>query len=211
MSIVSIQPRQRNTIAVDIEGSARRNNYAKAMLRADMYDLIEAALVACGITENLRDKHCDRGDGLIAFIRPVDQAPKTLLLNQFVPTLSDLLCEHALTHPSRSFRLRVAIHTGDVHVDQRGPFGEDVDITARLVDAPELKVMLSQTSAPLLLVVSDHIHRSVIRHGYEGIDESTFEPAVHLDIAGQPYRGWVQKPANERSTGFPVPRIDLVS
>jgi hypothetical protein len=166
-----------------------------------MYDLLEAALLECGITEDLRDPYYDSGDGVMLLVRPVDGAPKTLLLHTFVPVLSEMLAEHAAIHPDRMFRLRVAIHSGEVHFDRHGAFGEDIDMTFRLLDAPELKRRLQQTDAPLVLVVSDHIHRSVIRHDFEGIDGRTFEPSISLELAGQRHTGWVQVPAVDRRYG----------
>lgn len=91
----------------------------------------------------------------------------------------------------RGFRLRVAIHVGDVHLDRKGTFGEDIDITVRLLDSPEPKNRLRQTDAPLVVVVSDQIFRSVVRHGYDGIDDRDYEPLVQLDIGGWQQRGWV--------------------
>ncbi|HWM73587.1 MAG TPA: hypothetical protein VNQ53_07595 [Nocardioides sp.] len=205
MSAVSVLPCQRTIVAIDIEGSTTRNNSAKGMLRNDMYDLFEAALLDCEITEDLREPYLDRGDGAILFIRPVDEAPRTRLLNQFIPKLSDLLAQHAVRNPRHRFRLRAAIHSGDVHFDRRGAYGEDIDVTVRLLDSPELKTRLQQTDAPLVLVVSEHIYRSVIRHGYDGIDDRTFEPLVHLQVGGQPYRGWVQVPAEARVLDAAIP------
>jgi hypothetical protein len=207
---ISIQPRQRTFIACDVEGSTTRTNTAKAALRADMYDLLEAALLECKITEDIRDPFVDSGDGVLTMVRPVDGVPKTLLLRTFVPALSAILAEHAVMHPDRRFRLRLAIHSGEVHFDRRGIFGEDIDITFRLLNSPELKQRLHGTDAPLVLAVSDHIHRSVVRHGYDGIDGRTFEQAILLEIAGHRHTGWVQVPA-EAVAHQGVARIDRVS
>ncbi|MPZ84038.1 MAG: hypothetical protein GEV28_28045 [Actinophytocola sp.] len=195
-------------IAVDIEGSTTRNNYDTAVLRNDLYEIFEAALEACGITKDLLDEYTDRGDGLIAYVHPVNQVPKTMVVSTFVPALHKLLRKHAADHPTREFRLRVAVHAGDAHFDPRGAFGEDVNITARLVDAQEVKDALRQTSEPLVLVVSDYIHRSVVRQGYDGIDETTFKPLVELDVGGQAYRGWVQLPGEAQTIGKTIPLID---
>ncbi|HEV7649276.1 MAG TPA: hypothetical protein VGP26_14060 [Actinophytocola sp.] len=183
---------------------------AKAALREDMYHVFEAALLGCEITEDLREPFEDRGDGGIVLIRPVDRLPKTMFLRTFVPMLNDMLAEHGNTFPSRQFRLRIAIHSGEVLFDRNGFFGEDVDITFRLLNAPELKQRLRQTTAPLVLVVSDHIHRSVVRHDYAGIDGRTFEPIIDVVVAGLACRGWVQVPA-EALAGQDLPRIDRVS
>jgi class 3 adenylate cyclase len=208
--ITSIQPRQRTVLAWDVERSTTRTNMARAALRADMYRLLETALLECKITEDLREPFCDRGDGGVMLMRPADRLPKTLLLHTFVPLLSEMLSEHARDYPDRGFRLRVAIHSGEVHSDENGIFGEDIDITFRLLNAPELKVRLQQTEAPLVLVVSEHIYNAVVRHGYAGIDGRTFDPIIDFVVADLPCRGWVQVPA-EALASQNLPRIDRVS
>jgi hypothetical protein len=188
-----VLPLHRAIVAVDIEGSTSRTNRARAMLRNAMYDLLEEALRLSYIEEPDRDL-VDRGDGVLVLIRPLDHLPKTALLTTFIPTLTDLLAQHESERPDQRFRLRAAMHAGDVHVDSRGWYGEDIDITVRLLDAPEVKRRFSHTRAPLILVVSQEIYRSVIRHGYDGIDHTAFERIVQVQIGGQRLRGWVQIP-----------------
>ncbi|MBP2325699.1 class 3 adenylate cyclase [Kibdelosporangium banguiense] len=161
-----------------------------------MYDLIDRTLLLSGIEERHRDL-VDRGDGVFVLIHPVDHAPKTVLLTMVIPTLNELLTKHGIDRPQIRFRLRVAVHAGEVHYDNRGWYGEDLDITARLLDAPELKRRFKLTLAPLILVVSQDIYRSVVRHGYDGIDGTTFEQAVHVQIGRQRLRGWVQRPVDD--------------
>src|SRR5918997_1120611 len=184
-------PCYRSIMAVDIEGSTARTNPAKAELRHVLYELFEKSLQEGGIAECHRDALIDRGDGILALVHPVDQAPTALLLNSFIPTLNRLLTDHDTLNPDRSFRLRAVVHAGEVHYDDRGCFGEALDITFRLLDAAEVKRRLLQAAAPLVLVVSDYIYRSVVRHGYPGIDENAFEPLVHVRLAGQRHRGWI--------------------
>jgi hypothetical protein len=191
---IPVLPRHRTIFAVDVEGSTSRTNPGRGVLRNAMYDLVEEALMLSGVGEAHRD-FVDRGDGVLVLIHPVDDLPKTKLLDTVVPTLSDLLSQLELERPGHGFRMRTALHAGDVHQDVRGWYGEDIDITCRLLDAPEVKRKLAQTRAPLVLVVSQHIYLSVIRHGYEGIDNSTFEPLVQLEMAGLRQLGWVQVPA----------------
>jgi class 3 adenylate cyclase len=190
---VAVLPRHRAIVAVDIEGSTTRTNMARAQLRNTMYDLLEEALMLAGISEQYRDL-VDRGDGVLVLIRPVDDLPKTTLLNTVIPALSDLLSRLETERPEHSFRMRAAMHAGEVHYDKRGIYGEDIDITCRLLDAPEVKVKLKVANAPLVLVVSDHIYASLIRHGYDGIDSSTFEPIVQFQMGKLRRHGWVQVP-----------------
>lgn len=189
----SIRPHQRTIVAVDVEGSSARSNVAKARLRDDMYDLLEKALVDSGITEDLREPLVDRGDGALALVHPAEHLTTSRLADTFVPTLRTRLARHN-TDARHRFRLRVAIHSGDVHFDRRGTFGTDIDVTVRLLDAPEVKALLRQTTAPLVLVVSDEVHRSLVRHG----DGDGFEPLVRLHVAGEAHHGWVEVPQDGR-------------
>jgi hypothetical protein len=191
----SDMPRYRSILAVDIENSAARTNSTKAKLRHVLYELFEKSLQVTGIAKCHRDALIDRGDGILPLIHPVDQASKVLLLNPFISTLSRLLTDHDTHYPNHQFRLRVVVHAGEVHYDDRGCFGEALDITFRLLDATEVKRRLRQAAAPLVLVVSNDIYRSVIRHRYPGIEENAFEPLAPVRLAGQQHRGWIYVPA----------------
>jgi len=194
MSTPADIPRHRAIVAVDIEGSTKHTNSVRALLRNVLYQLLEEAFTIAGIGRKHRDAFVDRGDGALCLVRPFDQVPKTLLLASFVPALADLLDKHARNLPELAFRLRVAIHAGEVHRDSRGLYGEDVDIACRLVDAPELKRRLRETTAPLALAISQEIHRAVVRHGYAGIDHAAFTQTVHIKLGEERLRGWLHTP-----------------
>ena len=151
------------------------------------------------------DPLADRGDGVLALVHPVDDVPKTLLLNPLVPTLVTLLADRNAGLDStercrRELRLRVVIHEGEIHCDGKGYFGEALDVAFRLLDAPRLKCCLRQAVTPLVLVVSEDIYWSIVRHEYEGIPGNTFEPLVRVVVAGRRRQGWVH---------VPTPRIDV--
>lgn len=200
-----IVPRTRTILTLDAEGSTTRTNPGRALLRQAMYEILEEALRASGIAREHHDDFSDRGDGALVLIHPVDEAPKTLLLTTFIPLLSSLLARHAAEDPRQSFRLRAAIHAGEVHYDSRGCYGEDIDLTFRLLKSPALKRKLRESSAPLALAVSQNIYRSLIRHGYDGIDDNTFEPLIRVRIAGHWIQGWVQIPGIPGSPATTVP------
>jgi class 3 adenylate cyclase len=188
---LSTTPLYRTIVGIDIEGSTARTNPTKARLRQSMYDLLEEALRVTGIAKQHRDPLVDRGDGVLVLIQPSDRVPKTLLLDTFFPAFHRLLIHHNAKHADDAYRVRAAVHAGEVHFDRHGPFGEAVDVTCRLLDEPGLKIILRNTAAPLALVVSDDIYRSVVKHGYAGVDRRSFEYALHLRIAGQWRTGWV--------------------
>jgi class 3 adenylate cyclase len=185
-------PHHRAIVLVDIEGSTGRTNNGRAWLRVSMYDLVKQALRASKVAERHRDPFIDRGDGVLVLFHPVKQVPKTVLLNTFVPTLTKLIAEHNERSPEQQFRLRVAVHAGEVHYDAQGVFGEAVDATFRLLQAAEVKRKLADADAPLVLVVSDDIYQSLIRHGYDGIDHRDYENVVRVRVGMRQYDGWVR-------------------
>ena len=114
----------RSIMALDIEQSTLRADPVKAELRDKLYELFEAALRSAGIYPRHHDRFVDRGDGVLALIHPVRQAPKTLLLNRVVPALGRLLADYnaSLSDASRpqQLRIRVVIHAGEVRYDCTG-------------------------------------------------------------------------------------------
>ena len=168
--IVPGLPRYRAIVALDIERSTSRPDPVKAELRNKTYELFDAALCSAGIRKHHRDRYIDRGDGLLALIHPVDQAPKALLLNRAIPALSRLLTDYNASlppssRPQRQLRIRVVTHAGDVHYDANGCFGEALDLAFRLLDAHPVKKALGETADPLILVISGDIYGSVVRPG----------------------------------------------
>ncbi|GAA3930070.1 hypothetical protein GCM10023085_09280 [Actinomadura viridis] len=185
-------PLHRTILAVDIEGSTGSTDPVKARLRAALYELLESALLAAGIDRRHHDPLIDRGDGALTLIRPVDRAPKTVLLDTVVPALGRLLAGHNARRPADRFRLRAVVHAGEVLYDGRGCFGESLDVAFRLLDDERVKRALRRSREPLVLVTSDDIYRSIIRHGYEGIDPDTYAPCVQLEVGGRTHQGWLR-------------------
>jgi class 3 adenylate cyclase len=192
-------PHHRAIVALDIERSSSRPNAVKAELRNKTYEMFDAALRSAGIHKRYRDRFIDRGDGVLALIHPVDQAPKVLLLNRAIPAFNRLLTDHnaSLPRPSRTqrqLRVRLVVHAGEVHYDANGCFGEALDVAFRLLDAARVKRTLREAADPLILVVSGDIYSSVVRQGYDGIDQNAFHPLVRVQIAGSRYLGWIHIP-----------------
>jgi hypothetical protein len=92
-------PYYRTIIALDIERSTSRPNPIKAELRNKTYELLDMAFNAAGILKRHRDSFIDRGDGILALIRPVDEAPKALMLKRAIPAFSQLLADYNLSLP----------------------------------------------------------------------------------------------------------------
>jgi hypothetical protein len=97
------------------------------------------------------------------------------------------------------------VHAGEVHYDANGCFGEALDVAFRLLDAVRVKRALRETADPLVLVISGDIYNSVVRHGYDGIDQQAFQPLVRVQVAGQRFPGWIHLP--ERVTEHNVTQM----
>jgi hypothetical protein len=195
--LVAGLPQYRSIVALDIERSTSRPNPIKGELRNKTYELFEVALRRAGVDKRYHDRFIDRGDGILALIHPVDQVPKAILLNRVIPALNQLLSEYNArlprnTQPQRQLRMRVVVHAGEVHYDANGCFGEALDVAFRLLDAAPVKRALREIVDPLILVVSGDIYSSVVRHGYDGIDNHAFQALVRVQVAGKHYPGWVK-------------------
>lgn len=191
-----VRPRYRAILAVDIEGSTTRTDPVKADLRRTLYRLLEEAFNRAGIGRGYREEYVDRGDGALVLVHPFDEVPKTLLLHPVVPILSALLAEYNSAQVigaggDRRIRVRVVVHAGEVQSDGHGNFGEALDVAFRLLDSAEAKGALRRTRAPLVLVVSEDIYHSIVRHGYEGIRADRYVPLVRLEVTGRSHQGWV--------------------
>jgi hypothetical protein len=209
-------PLHRSIVAIDIERSTApgRTNPIREELRDEAYRLLGTAMRTAGIADRHCDPLTDRGDGVLALVHPVDDVPKTLLLNPLVPALVSLLAERNASldcaeRCRREMRLRIVVHAGEIHYDGKGYFGEALDVAFRLLDAPKVKGCLRQAvAAPLVLVVSEDIYWSIVRHEYEGIPGDTYAPMVRVTVAGRRHRGWVHVPASlppARATTLPGP------
>ena len=192
-------PRHRAVVALDIEDSTSRPDPVKAELRARLYELFDAALLVAGIHRRYRDPFADRGDGILALVHPVDQAPTAALLQTAIPALSRSLTDYnaslpPASRPQQQLRVRAVVHEGKVSYDANGPFGEALDIAFRLLNAARVKRALQATANPLVAVVSGDIYRAIVRHGYAGIDQRDFQPLVRVHVAGHRYPGWIYIP-----------------
>ncbi|MGI8332985.1 hypothetical protein ACRYCC_23785 [Actinomadura scrupuli] len=194
-------PVHRSILAVDLEGStsALRTNPIKEQLRNRVYQYLIDALAYAGIESRHCDPFEDRGDGVLILVHPADDIPKTYLLSRFFPELSRLLINYNVSltpaeWPCRRLRLRVVVHAGEVHRDDNGYFGEELDVACRLLDAPRVKRRLLEAAGPLVLVVSEDIFWGIVRHEYDGIRADAFQLEVRVRVAGRRRQGWIHVP-----------------
>jgi hypothetical protein len=188
-------PVSRLIFAVDIEGSTERTNLAKGKLRHSLYQVLEQALEEAGIAARHLEPFTDRGDSVLVLIKPHDDVPKTLVLGRLVPILASLLAEYnaSVTRPELRMRLRAVVHSGDIHEDDKGFYGDDLDAAFRLLEAQPLKKALKEAAdAPLILVVSEEIFTGIVQQGY--LDESSYRQLVRVKVGRRLRRGWAHIP-----------------
>jgi len=192
---ITDDPVSRLIFAVDIEGSTERTNLAKGKLRHFLYELLGQALEAAGITTRHLEPFTDRGDSVLVLIKPHDEVPKTLVLGRLIPILVDLLAEHnaSVGQPELRIRLRAVVHAGEIHEDDKGFYGDDLDAALRLLEATALKKALKKAeNAPLILVVSEEIFNGIVQQGY--LNESSYQPLVRVRVGRRQRRGWAHVP-----------------
>jgi hypothetical protein len=180
----------RAIVGVDVEGSTNLTDPEKATLRKELYHLLGLSLWRSGLMPRC-DALVDRGDGALILLRTSAQS----VLDTFIPSLGQFLASYNARNPTTRYRLRVAVHVGHVHFDQRAPFGEAVDRACRLLDAPELKLCLKRTTASFVLAVSDSVHRSIAEHGE--IARRSFRLLGWLRIGGEWQEVWAWVPPQE--------------
>ena len=184
-------PVHRGIVAVTVHHETRLSRATRDELRREAYRLLDAALVESGILPRHRDEITCYREGLVAPIRPVDEVPKTLLIGAVAPTLGRLVAERNAVHPTGPvLRLRVVVHSGEVHRTAKGVFGESLEFAFRLLNAPRVKGFCRALTDPVVLVVSEDIYWSIVRHGYEGIDRMAYVPLVRIH-AGRRRQGYV--------------------
>jgi hypothetical protein len=191
--MLSTTPQYRPMMVVDMERSAGRGDIALQQNRAALTDALLAAFQDSGLDWDTYHRQ-DTGDGVRLVAGPGVQ--KHDLLHPFVHTLATRLRTHNLTAaPLNTIRVRVAVHAGDVHVDDGVVVGGSLEHLARLESAPELKAALANApkAATVALAVSDHIYQEVVRHRYAGIDPDTYH-RINFTVKETTSVAWLHLP-----------------
>jgi hypothetical protein len=101
-------------VSIDVQDSGQRDNPGQLTLRKVVYDVIETALDAAAIPDDVLRSAEDRGDG--ALLRIDALVPKARVVGRWVEELNQAL--RARNRELRDpVRLRTGIHAGEVHGD----------------------------------------------------------------------------------------------
>ncbi|MFG2978101.1 hypothetical protein ACGFYY_34550 [Streptomyces sp. NPDC048331] len=149
------KPVRKTFLGLDIVGFTRpdRTDSACLAMRRVLYDALTTGLQRADI----RPAACemlDRGDGIMSLLD--DAVEPGLVLDTVVPSLVAALRRHnTMAAPHERIQLRAVLHTGVTISDDRGHVGRDISHAFRLLDAPELRLALSDSRAELVLAVTD--------------------------------------------------------
>jgi tetratricopeptide (TPR) repeat protein len=162
---VGFQPAVHRTIViVDVEnfGDPARTNAHQLAVREGMYEALRQSFAQAGIGWGSCMAE-DRGDGVLVLVPP--EVPKSWLVSVVPARLAEVLAAHnaACDGPER-FRLRMALHAGEVHRDTHGWAGVSLNRAFRLIDASACRAALRDSSGVLAMIISDWFYDEVVRH-----------------------------------------------
>jgi hypothetical protein len=138
----------RSFIAMDVEGvgDPTRTRQQRLGARGGMYQVLMRAFADVGLPWDDKSVE-DAGDSLI--VLPAPTVPEAVLADRLPERLAAALREHNRGHSiDARLRLRVALHAGEVHYDERGKTSADLILASRILDAAEAKRALRDSTAP---------------------------------------------------------------
>src|ERR1700716_2359666 len=147
-------------VLVDVEkfGHPTRTAPDQLQVRRGMYGALEMAFEGAGIPWE-RCKIDDRGDGVMILV------PAEVSKNRLVTPLPELLVaaiedHNAERRPQATIRLRVALHAGEVHRDERGQTSDSLIFAFRLLDSAEARTALASSPGVLVMIVSEWFYQN---------------------------------------------------
>lgn len=156
---------------LDVAGYGARTAPLQNEVQRRLPPLVVNSLAECGMDLDRVD-HEWTGDGINA-VMPADMDPTVVL-----PVLVRALAANLGADNARStdrVRLRMAVGIGLVEHSTTGFGGPMVVDINRLVDSTPLRAALSaHPAADLAVAISNEVHATVIRPGYQGIPEAQF-------------------------------------
>jgi hypothetical protein len=179
-------------LVVDAEAFGRLRNPQQLDARRHLYALLRDSFDAAAPLWS-RCQHEDRGDG--ALVLASSDIPRPVVLQCVLGELASRLAAAARDPARPRLRLRAALHAGEVHADEHGVAGADVNFTFRLAECEPLRRLLRETSGDCALIVSDALYQGTVRHEYDAIPASEFWPVPVSTKEGQA-AGWLAAPGD---------------
>lgn len=184
-------PVHRSLVAVDIEGYSRRRNQGHVELRSALRRILADAFDIAGV-EIAPTEQQDQGDGFLTLVRP--EVSKVVLVDGLIREIENGLRRYNRYQTEEGkIRLRVALHSGELHIDEAGFPGEATVTVMRLIEAEQVKTALGNAPRNIAVIVSDSLYWDVVAHDYAGI---VHEEYVQVEVAVKTFRGpaWIRVP-----------------
>jgi hypothetical protein len=166
---------RRLCVAYDIEDYSTRRNRGQLAAQDQLARVIRDACAAAGLAdEDFRAQH--QGDGGLVLLPTGGEIDEPLLISAFLGSLEASLREvNRGAEGGEPIRLRVALREGIVFTAAHGYAGDAVVDAFRMCDAPAVRrILKANPDADLVIVVSDGLHRDVVRHGDHGLPGDAF-------------------------------------
>ncbi|MEV5576905.1 sigma-70 family RNA polymerase sigma factor [Spirillospora sp. NPDC052269] len=179
-------PVAQTIVFVDVQFAGRTAG-ARLAARDALHEAMATTLTEAGVSrENIHQE--DRGDGLLILIP--SEVPQSRLAGHVSQRLTAALDRHNRGRvPEARIRVRMAVHTGQVHHDDHGSVGAALNFTCRLLDSPALKNALARSSGNLAVIVSDRFFQEVVRGDPTG-SPGTYQ-CVQITVQGTHATAWI--------------------
>ncbi|KFU77583.1 hypothetical protein SAMN04489729_3538 [Amycolatopsis lurida] len=181
--------------SIDIAGFGQvgRSSEVFVQVRRMLFGVLANAFEASGIAWDACLKR-DTGDGMIVVVPP--HFPKFRLVYPLVSRLTaELTRYNVVTEPGLRIRVRVAIHAGEIALDEYGVTGRPKVLLARLLDSRVLRDALAEApdDAPVVALVSDRFHEDVQDQGGPGLDTMSYRQVLVHEKETE-VRAWLHVP-----------------
>ncbi len=181
--------------SIDIAGFGQvgRSSEIFVQVRRMLFGLLATAFEASGIAWDACLKR-DTGDGMIVVVPP--HFPKFRLVYPLVSRLTAELAKYnVVTEPGLRIRVRVAIHAGEIALDEYGVTGRPKVLLARLLDSRVLRDALGEApdESPVVVLVSDRFHEDVQDQGGPGLDTMSYRQVLVHEKETE-VRAWLHVP-----------------
>jgi hypothetical protein len=196
------EPFHRGIAAVDIKAFAdpRRDNRNRLEARNDLKRILTGSLGAADIDPQYGWEV--RGDDQLLLF---DAQEVARLLGPFLITLHRDLVEHnRCASAAGQIRVRMVVNAGWLVSDSNGLVGDALYDTYRILDSDQARQCLDEAASPIIVLVSDLIYREIVRHGYLGIDPSSYRQ-VRVRCKDRTVVAWLHVPGDPLGNG-PGPR-----
>ncbi len=139
-----------------------RTAYHQLAVREGLYHALKGAFTEAGLDLDACTVE-DRGDGKLILMPP--EINNGRLADQLPDRLVAGLRRHNAVHSAEAaIKLRVALHTGEVHHDGQGAVGQAVNDAFRILEMPAAKAALKSSTGVLALIASDAFYHDVVVH-----------------------------------------------